>query len=66
MINYKISSIKSSTYFIFSLFLGICNSAIDEEIIGSKDELQILLRFDSLAEHQSTQQASVRYIVHNG
>ena len=57
---------ETSTLFISSLFLGICNSAIDQEIIGTQDHLQILLRFDTLAEHQPTQQASVRYIVHNG
>ncbi|CAF3490473.1 unnamed protein product [Rotaria sordida] len=49
-----------------NLFLGICNSTIDKEMNGTRDELQILLRFNSLAEHQSTQSASVRYIVHNG
>ncbi|CAF1089228.1 unnamed protein product [Rotaria sp. Silwood1] len=49
-----------------NLFLGICNSAIDNEINGTRDELQILLRFNTLTEHQSTQSASVRYIVHNG
>jgi hypothetical protein len=33
---------------------------------GTAEQHQILLRFNSLAEHQSSQQASVRYIVHDG
>ncbi|UJR26645.1 hypothetical protein I4U23_007962 [Adineta vaga] len=49
-----------------NLFLGIYNSIVDQLLNGSREQLHILLRFDTLAEHQSTQQASVRYIVHNG
>jgi len=33
---------------------------------GTREQLHILLRFDTLAKHQSSQQASVRYIVHDG
>ncbi|CAF3504976.1 unnamed protein product [Adineta steineri] len=48
-----------------SLFLGICDNTIDEEINGTWEQMYILLRFNTLEEQQSTQQASVRYIVHN-
>ena len=51
---------------ISSLFLGICNNQIDHKMSGTFEEPQILLRFDALAEHHISQQASVRYIVHNG
>lgn len=33
---------------------------------GTSEEPQILLRFNALSEHPSSQQASVRYIVHDG
>jgi len=51
---------------LISLFLGICDSKIDNTINGTRDQPVILLRFDPIVEHLSCQQASVRYIVHNG
>ncbi|CAF4245922.1 unnamed protein product [Rotaria sp. Silwood2] len=62
---YEVEQIPQTVQNIHNLFLGICDSAIDKEINGTRNELQILLRFNSLAEHQSTHSASVRYIVHN-
>ncbi|CAF4348914.1 unnamed protein product, partial [Adineta steineri] len=48
------------------LFLGICDSALDQQLNGTREEPHILLRFNSLLTHQPTQHASVRFIVHNG
>ncbi|UJR22443.1 hypothetical protein I4U23_025503 [Adineta vaga] len=48
------------------LFLGICNSALDQNLHGTREEPHILLRFNTLSTHQSIQHASVRFIVHNG
>ncbi|CAF1180560.1 unnamed protein product [Adineta steineri] len=48
------------------LFLGICDSALDQQLHGTREEPHILLRFNSLLTHQPTQHASVRFIVHNG
>ncbi|CAF1038285.1 unnamed protein product [Adineta ricciae] len=48
------------------LFLGICNSAVDQCLRGTGEEPHILLRLNTLATHQPVQHASVRFIVHNG
>ncbi|CAF3745324.1 unnamed protein product [Rotaria sordida] len=48
------------------LFLGICNNALDQQLHGTQQQPHMLLRFNSLIEHQSTQNASIRFIIHNG
>ena len=53
-------------FIYYSLFLGICNSTLDQQLHGTREQPHILLRFNSLLKHQSTQNASVRFIVHNG
>ncbi|CAF1258225.1 unnamed protein product [Adineta ricciae] len=45
---------------------GICDSTIDRELNGTREQPHILLRFHTLTNRLSTQQASVRYLVHNG
>ncbi|CAF0767418.1 unnamed protein product [Adineta ricciae] len=48
------------------LFLGICNSAVDQCLRGTDEKPHILLRLNTLATHQPVQHASVRFIVHDG
>ncbi|CAF1004233.1 unnamed protein product [Adineta ricciae] len=48
------------------LFLGICDSAIDQVLSGTREQPHILLRFNTLTNRLLTQQTSVRYLVHNG
>ena len=48
------------------LFLGMHDSAVDASLKGTHEEPQLLLRFNTLVGHLSTQQASIRYIIHHG
>ncbi|CAF3651828.1 unnamed protein product [Rotaria sp. Silwood1] len=48
------------------LFLGICDNTFDQQLHGTRQRPHMLLRFNSLTEHRSIQNASVRFIVHNG
>ncbi|CAF1639507.1 unnamed protein product [Rotaria magnacalcarata] len=48
------------------LFLSICDKALDQQLHGTRQQPHILIRFNSLAEHQSVQSASIKFIVHNG
>ena len=50
----------------FRLFRGICDGSIDKQLRGTRDQPKVLLRFNTLVEHQPTQQAAVHYIAHNG
>ncbi|CAF3765854.1 unnamed protein product [Rotaria socialis] len=48
------------------LFLSICDKALDQQLHGTRQQPHILIRFNSLTEHQSVQSASIKFIVHNG
>ncbi|CAF3080470.1 unnamed protein product [Rotaria socialis] len=45
---------------------GICDKALDQQLHGTRQQPHILIRFNSLTEHQSVQSASIKFIVHNG
>ncbi len=53
-------------FYVLSLLLWICDSTLDQKLSGTRERPHILLRFNTLSTHQSTQNASVRFIVHNG
>lgn len=49
------------------LFLGICNSTeVDRMLHGTPDQPHLLLRFNSLTEHQWNTHPTVQFIVHDG
>jgi hypothetical protein len=55
-----------SSHLLFSLFLGICDSTLDQRLHGTREQPHILLRFNTLSTHHAIQHPSVRFIVHNG
>ncbi|CAF0873749.1 unnamed protein product [Adineta steineri] len=50
-----------------SLFLGICNSTeVDKMLNGTREEPHLLLRFNTLTNHQWNSNAIVQFIIHDG
>ncbi len=57
-------------YWIFvlnSLFLGICNSTeVDRMLNGTQEQPHLLLRFNTLTNHQWNTSPTVQFLIHDG
>jgi hypothetical protein len=54
-------------FYLNSLFLGICNSIeVDRMLNGTQEQPHLLLRFNTLTNHQWNANPTVQFLIHDG
>ena len=51
---------------MISLFLGICDDALDHQLSGTRERPHLLLRSNTLQAQDAKQHPLVRFIIHDG
>ncbi len=64
---YFINLLSHIILFFGRLFLGICNSIeVDRMLHGTQEQPHMLLRFNTLTNHQWNANVIVQFIIHDG